>query len=519
MTTPPQGETPDAAFRSAEPGASAQTEQSPAPRPQRLKKTFSAFSVPAYRLLWASTIFSFLGMQMQMVGRGLLAYEIGGTNSAIAVVSLATGVPMLLFSLIGGTVADRVSRRKVLIITQFGNAGIAIAVAALVATGAINLPYLILTGVLQGMIFSFGGPARNSFVPEIVGEKHLLNAIALNSAAMNLTRIAGPSLAGALVALPWIDIQGVFVIQAAFNSISAVMLAALPFMLRNAAPQSEPVLARAVRNSRASMTREFLDGMRYIIASPILLTLLLMGLVPTFLGMAYQAFLPVFAKDVFGNGIDRNSEGLGLMMTMTGLGALVGSLVVASLQDYPRRTVLQLFAGLGFGLAVAFFAAQTSFVLAIAGLVAIGFMANFFQALNSAMVMSASDPAYYGRVMAVNMMTFALMPVGTLPIGFIADRVGTISQPYELAGIQVALFGAGVLIVAFVLAVTVRNRAYRELEQDDFRRFASMANERLQADSAGGSAWQQIRRSMNEGRGAADLARPLGETDRSTRDS
>jgi MFS family permease len=157
-----------------------------------MSKTFSALGVPAYRLLWLSTLCGFLGMQMQMVARGLLAYEIGGTNSAIAVVSLAWGIPMLLFSLIGGTVADRFERRKLLIATQAGTAAVAIGVAVLVSTGTIELWHLFVTGLIQGTIFSFGGPARQAFIPEVVGEKQLLNAIALNNAGMNLTRIVGP---------------------------------------------------------------------------------------------------------------------------------------------------------------------------------------------------------------------------------------------------------------------------------------------------------------------------------------
>jgi MFS family permease len=226
-----------------------------------------------------------------------------------------------------------------------------------------------------------------------------------------------------------------------------------------------------------------------------------MGLVPSMLGMSYQTFLPVFAQDVFGDGVDRNSEALGLMMTMTGVGALAGSLVVASMQDYPRRTQLQLVAGLGFGLSLAFFAVQSSFLLAIVGLTLIGFMANFFQALNSTMVMSASDPRYYGRVMSVNMMTFALMPLGTLPIGFTADIIGSISSPIELIGIQITHLAAGLLIAVFVLVVTVRNKAYRHLEQDDFKHFATVAADRVQ-DDHDGSAWQQLRRSARQERGS-----------------
>jgi MFS family permease len=254
------------------------------------------------------------------------------------------------------------------------------------------------------------------------------------------------------------------------------------------------------------------NGLRYIIASPILLTLLVMGLVPSLIGLSYQTFLPVFAKDIFGDGIDRNSQGLGLMMTMTGVGALAGSLVVAAMQDYPRRTQLQLVSGLAFGLSLAFFAVQSSFVLALAGLTLLGFAATYFQALNATMIMSSSDPQYYGRVMSVNMMTFALMPIGTLPIGFIADLIGTIDiGSLSLAGIQAAQFGAGIIVTAFILLVTLRNPAYRRLEQDDFKHFATLAAERVREDG-GASAWKQLGHAMRQERGS-QLARKLPDAD------
>jgi MFS family permease len=122
----------------------------------------------------------------------------------------------------------------------------------------------------------------------------------------------------------------------------------------------------------------------------------------------------------------------------------------------------------------------------------VGFCANFFQALNSTMVMTASDPRYYGRVMSVNMMTFALMPLGALPVGFIADLIGTISAgPIDLIGVQTAHIGAGLIIAVFILLVTVKNPAYRKLEQDDFKRFALVTSERLDEDEGTGSLWRQ----------------------------
>ncbi|HXH22089.1 MAG TPA: MFS transporter [Dehalococcoidia bacterium] len=481
-------------------------------------KTFSALKIPAYQLLWLSMLGSFAGMQMQMVARGVLAYEIGGTNSAIAVVSLGWGIPMLLFSLVGGTLADRINRRRLMMLSQLMTASVALTVAVLVHTGMIEIWHLFVAGLAQGVVFSFSGPARQAFIPEVVGEKELMNAIALNQAGMNLTRVAGPFVAGALIAVPWIDIEGVFFIQAALNVCALLLILAIPLV--RAAPEVEAEKReREARGQfgpmyggpRGTMVQDLVDGLRYVIASPILLTLLVMGLVPALIGMSYQSFLPVFAKDVFGDGVHRNAEGLGLMMTVSGIGALAGSLVMASMADFPRRTQLQLYSGLGFGIFLAGFALMGNYVGALLALAMLGFMSSYFQGLNSTMVMTASDAQFYGRVMSVNMMTFSLMPLGTLPMGFIADSIGSLSLgPIDLIGIQAAQFGAGVILTLFILAVTVFNPAYRQLEQDDFKRFALVAVERVQEGRGEGSIWSQLRRSMKHERGST-LARKYSD--------
>jgi MFS family permease len=454
-------------------------------------KTFSALRIPAYRFLWLSMCCSFLGMQMQIFARGLLAYQLGGTASAIGVVSLGFAIPQLLFSLIGGTVADRVERRKLMMISQAGTATVAVTVAVLVETGHMTVPLLFVTGLFQGTVFAFSGPARQAFVPEVVGQDQVMNAIALSNAGMNLSRIAGPSLAGALVAVSWIDLQGLYFLQGLLNVVSLLLLLLLPALSKGqvkaadreaAADQGHAVGRR--RGGRAprsgSVFGDLTNGMRYVWRSPILLTLLMMGLVPTFVGMSYQSYLPVFAKNVFGDGVHRNAAAIGFMGTMSGIGALIGSLAVASLSDYRRRTQIQLAAGLGYGLFLAFFAMQTSFTMAALALVGVGFMSSFFQSLNSTMVMTASDPEYYGRVMSVNMLTFSLMPIGSFVMGYVIDAIGEVALgPLELIGVQMAYVGAGAIITLFVLSVTLLNPSYRRLEQDDIRGFAESTAESL----------------------------------------
>jgi MFS family permease len=449
--------------------------------------TFSAFRVPAYRLVWLSQVCGTSGMQMQMFARGLLAYELGGTAGAIGVVGLGQAIPQGLFSMFGGTIADRFERRKVMMVTQLMTAIVAVTVSALVRADMMTIPLLFLAGVIQGTVMSFGGPARQVFVAEVVGERELMNAMALNNAAMNLSRIAAPSLAGVLVGISWIDLGGLYDVQAGLNVVSLILLFILPaFMAKNpqvTAAESAGGMRRGnQRRPSGSVFGQWLDGVRYIKSSPILITLLALGLVPTLLGQSYQQYLPVFAKNVFGDGVDRNAHALGLMGTVGGVGALLGALAVASLSNYRKRTQLQLLSSLSFGLFLAMFAVQSSYASALIMLTGAGFMASFSQSLNSTMVMSATDPEYYGRVMSVNMLTWSLQAFGTFGTGYVIDFVGTLDYGrVDLLGVQVTFLGLGLIIAAFVIAVTLFNPRYRNLEQEDLQRLRQPAPVKAEA--------------------------------------
>ncbi len=447
-------------------------------------KTFAALSIPSFRYFWVSAVFATTAMQVQMFARALLAYELGGSAGSIGFVILGQAIPQISLSMVGGTFADRFERRYMMIIVQALKVCVAVMITVMVVAKVMTVDYLFVFSILQGLIISFSGPARQSFVPELVGRKQLMNAIALNNSAQNLSRIGAPSLAAALIAIPWVDIQGIYVFQAILDVLALVLLFFLPQLSREPwkaadrdpsdAPTPRPPRARGPR----AMMGELMDGYRYIFASPILITLLAIGLVPTLLGQSYQQFLPVFAKDVFGNGVDRNAGVIGFFGTMSGVGALCGSLVVASLADYKRRTLLQLFAGLGYGLFMTSFAIQSSYIPAVVSLVGVGFMTDFLQSLNATMIMSASDPTYHGRVMSVNMLNFSFASLGAFVIGYVIDWLSRASfGPLTLEPVQIAYGAVGLLITAFMLSVTVFNPSYRRLEQSDLRAAAQEVEE------------------------------------------
>ena len=390
------------------------------------RRTFSALENPHYRMLWIGMLFSFMSMQMHLIARGLLAFRLEGTAASLGYVTIAWGIPLLFFSLFGGVVADRAEKRDMLIWSQATLGATVLVIAVLVHADVIDLWHLIAVGVVQGTVFAFNIPSRQALIPQLVGERDLLNAIALNSAAMNITRILGPALAGGMIALPFFGFRGAYYLMAFFYLIVILTLLRIP--------RTGPAL-----REKGSMLSQIAGGLRYIRGSRVLLALLALAFVPIVLGAPYFVLLPVFAEDVF----DVGAAGLGVMGVAAGVGAVAGSLAIASLTGFPRRALIQLAAGAGFGIGLVFFGASGTFVLALLALALIGVTSQGYLSLNNTMVLSSTQPEFHGRVMSVYMMSWSVMPVAALPMAALADVIG----------VRATVAAAGALVAAvFVVA-------------------------------------------------------------------
>lgn len=391
-------------------------------------RPFLSLKEAEFRHLWVGMLPGTMAMQMGMITNGYLAYDITGSAAAIGLVTLGFGIPMLLFSLIGGVVADRVSKRRVLMTSQMIIGACAGVLAFLVITDLIQIWHMTLVAFAMGTCFAFNMPARQSFVAEIISRERLMNAIALNNAGMNMSRVVGPALAGFLIGISWIGIGGVYVIMVIMYAFVVYSL----FRIRDRGAAPNP--------NKVSGFRSLTDGIRYIRGNAILMALLMLAFAPVILGMPYQALMPVFAEDVF----DVGASGLGLLMTVNGIGALVGSLVIASITNVSRRGLVQLGLGVTFGVSVAIFAFGDSYYLALAALVVVGAASAGYMSLNSTLVMDTAEPQYHGRVMSIYMFTFSLMPLSVLPVGALADAFGapiTIGIGGVALAVVVMLFG------------------------------------------------------------------------------
>lgn len=402
--------------------------------------TFESLKVRDFRVLWLGFMGMWTSMQFQQVARGYLAYRLTGSALAIGIVTLAIGLPRVVLSPVGGWMADRYDKRTVLSWTTLVLASGGIATGALQLAGLLDVAWLVGLGLIQGITFGLAMPARQAYVPVVVGKGHLLaNAISLNTAGMNLTRVAGPALAGLLIAVPFVGVGGVFFLIGAcylwvWWSVYRVENPGAPV----SAPQRMGASIRA--------------GFSYVRSSPSLLALMSLGFVPLAIGMPYINLMPAVADGPLRGG----AALLGFMLSIGGVGSLCGTLIVASLARYQHKAGLQLALGVGFGISLlcfAFFVREGDLMAAMPFLFATGMCGDAYMALNASLVMMSTDASMYGRVMGVYMTAQSIRPVSVLPISSLADAVGT----------PATLLGAGGVVALFVASVAALYPGYRRI--------------------------------------------------------
>jgi len=392
------------------------------------------FRSRAYRYLFVGTMLTMTGNFMQMVAQGWLIYDLTSSPTWLGIVSFARGLPMLILALVAGVVVDRFDRRTVLITTQGLTALIAVVLALLIATDLVQPWHVALTAFLSGCLFVLIIPARQALLSSTIERSQLGPAIALMSTGQNSGRIIGPALAGLLIAL--VGVATSFAVQA-FGFVLALLCALV------LAPQPT-----ASASHRGSALSSLTAGLRYVWGDPTVLALTSLQAIPAFLIMPYTQLLPIFARDILHTGPD----GLGTLMMANGIGSVLGSVVIVLLPF--RRQGLFLFTSLAsLGLLLAVFAASTWLPLSIGIMGLIGTAQAIYLASNNTLVQVATPDELRGRVMSVYMMSWGLMPLGSLPQGVLADWLGA----------PVVAAGTGLLACCVVILFAIRAPAIRRL--------------------------------------------------------
>ena len=369
------------------------------------------------------------GEWMDNVALNWIVWVQTGSPFALGTMNLFRGLPTMLFSLVGGVVADRIDRRALMVSSRAIGLGATAGMAALATFDTLQLWQLYVLLIVRGITYAFDSPARSSMIGDLVPRSDITNAVALHSAVFNGSRMVGPAIAGVLIAA----IGAPFVLW--LNAGAYVVVLATLFIM-HAPARSGPV-------SGLSAWGTFLDGVTYVRRTPVVLVLLLVGIIPFMLGQPYQSMLPVFATDVFAIG----PQGLGMLSSGAAAGSLVGAFVVSGLGDFPRKGRVMMLGLIGFGSLIALFAVTPWALLAIVLLFCAGAAQQLYATTNSTLVQIIVPSDYRGRVMGVHQLDRGFIPIGSFIIGAIAQWGGA---PFATALMGCALASVG-LALLFVL--------------------------------------------------------------------
>ncbi len=408
-------------------GASAQ--EAPAAT-NRFPPIFRALRHRNYRLFFTGQLISLTGTWMQSVAQGWLVLRLSNSPAMLGLVAAAASLPVLLLSLPAGALADRVSKRRLLLVCQMVAMVLATVLAGLTLSDRIEVWHVVALATLLGTVNAFEGPARQAFTVEMVGREDLLNAIALNSSIFNAARTVGPAVAGVVVAL--IGEGPAF----ALNAASFVFVIASLVLMR--LPPFRPPPGGRQRG-------QLREGLHYIQHEPRVRALLMQAAAISFFCFAYIPLLPVFARDILHVG----AGGLGMLSAASGLGALTAALILAQFGDaIPRGRLVRLAALVQPGLLIAFSASRwlplSLLLIALAGWAGVTTMA-----LTNTLIQSIVPDRLRGRVMSVfTLLLMGLSPMSGMLAGGVAQVVGS-----------VPLVVAGSALAGWLIVVTIAARA------------------------------------------------------------
>jgi MFS family permease len=386
-----------------------------------------------YRLFFVGQLISLIGTWMQNVALGWLVLRLTNSPALLGLVAAASSLPVLLLSLSAGAVADRISRHRLLVITQVAATVLALVLALLTLFGVIQVWEVLLLSLLGGVVNAFDAPARQAFTVEMVDREDLLNAIALNSSIFNGARTIGPAVAGVVVAL--IGEGPAFMLNAlSFGAVIAGLL-----MMR--LPPFTPPPAR-----RGGALRE---GIRYILGEERVSALLLQAGALSFFGFVYIPLLPIFARDVLQVG----ASGLGWLSASSGIGALIAALMLASAGESTRRGRLLILSALAYGPLMIAFSLSRFMPLSMLILCLCGWSGVTSIALTNTLIQSIVPDSLRGRVMSV----FTLLMMGTSPMG--GMFAGLIAQ--ALGSVPIVVAASAGLSCLIVIASALRTPVIR----------------------------------------------------------
>jgi MFS family permease len=403
---------------------------------------FRALSHRNYRVFWIGAFLSNVGTWMQAVAQGWLVLQLTNSSLWLGIDAFMATAPGFFLTLLGGVFADLVDRRRLLLYTQVVAGLAAFALAFLVWTNQVTVWMVLGFSLITGCCMALAAPSYQAMTFDLVGREDLANAVALNSTQFQLSRVAGPVLAG--LGFKFFGLAECFFLNG--FSFIAVVIALRMIRFDNA---TKTAAAHSVKDRRA-LWRDLLAGLRYVRRRPRVFSLLTISAVTSLFGAPYLTLIPIFVRDIFNLG----PGGLAWMMGVAGAGAFLGALFLTYLGDLKRKGWLVLGGAFAFGVFLIGFALSTNLMLSLTFLFGVGFAIVTSVAMTNTLLQQLVTDKMRGRVMSMFILSFiGAMPIGNLLAGAVSHRYGA---PLTLAG-------GGICIVIYVGVVALRNQRLRQL--------------------------------------------------------
>lgn len=400
-------------------------------------RTSGSLRVPAFRIYFLAVLGQFACLSMSMATSPLLVYRLTGSSALLGTTSLAYAIPMIIMSLFGGALADRFQKKNIVILGLIGSALVPLIVGLCIVTGLLSKEregsWLILAGssFFTGIISGAMLPARQAIIPELVKREQTMNAVALNMIGMNVLSLVAPAVAGFLI--DGVGFAFVYFTMAALNIYGAIMM----FFIPHTSP---------LGNRSNSIINEIKTGFTYILKDRVILLILLFTTLAVVLVMPYQQLLPIYVDDILKVG----AKGMGILLSVCGIGALVGSVTLASLPNRNRGFLL-LTSGFVSSVALLVFAFSRSWALSLVCMAFLGVGQSLRGTVGGALAQSYTEPVYMGRVMSIMMMQWGFMSLCTFFAGMLAELLPV---QWVIGGLAVALC----LITLYLMIATPKIR-------------------------------------------------------------
>lgn len=399
---------------------------------------FPAFRHKNYQLYFIGQLISLIGTWLQMVALGWLVLELTHSAFWVGLISAISSLPVLVFILFGGVIVDRLPKKNILLFTQISAMIFAFILGILVVFRVINVTEIIILSFLLGLVNALDSPARQSFVVEMVGKKDLASAIALNSGIFNSARIIGPAIAGIIIAL--FGTGGTFILNAI--SYIAVIIALIFIKVNIEIPKIHPHPLKALK-----------EGVTYSLSHSVIRVLLIFTGLSSIFGWSYSIIMPVIVKNIFHLGADS----LGYFYSFTGVGAIIGVILVSSLSKKINNLLFILIGNYLFIFSIICFTFTSTLIWAMPFLFFAGMgLIMQFSTINTSIQHLVPD-YMRGRVMSIyGLMFMGLFPFGSFEVGFIAEHFGS---PFAIR------FGAIILFLFSLFLLFNHEKIQQELDK------------------------------------------------------